>query len=84
MQRESKKSNFQFVGWYVIAYLGACGFVMGKVVIPALFILWLFCGWAATRLVVDAFVLGDESAKATATVAGFVGVLGAISLLSLI
>lgn len=81
--RESK-SNFQFVGWYAIAYLAACSFVMGKIVLPAIFILWLFCGWKVMSFISDTFVIGDESVKTTVTIAGFAGVLGVVSLLSLL
>ena len=81
---EYKKSNVQFIGWFVVIYVTMCALILDKILLPILFVLWVICGWATTRWCVDTFVIGGESVKLTSTIAVFFGVLGLISLLGLL
>lgn len=81
-KKEKGKDHFQLIGWYIIAYLIFCMFTLNQFVMPLAFVLWAFLGWSATRRVVDLFVVGDETVKKITTIAGFIGVLGLISLIS--
>jgi hypothetical protein len=78
------KGNSQFIGIYFISYTILCGLIMGKILTPIAFFLWLFVGWRISRFVSDMFVVGGETAKTSACIAIYLFGLSVISFLGFI
>jgi uncharacterized oligopeptide transporter (OPT) family protein len=78
------KNNSQFIGVYFVSYVVLCGLIMGKILTPIAFFLWLFIGWGISRFLSDMFVVGSDVAKTSACAAIYLSGLSAISFLRFI
>jgi hypothetical protein len=74
-------SNSGFLGTLFCSYVIICSMILGQVLTPILFILWLFIGWVPSRYISDFFILGSETVKTSFTLFLYFGVAGTITLL---
>lgn len=83
-QKIEQKQTNSFWGWFFMSYVGICWMYKSSIFIPILLFLWFINGWNITKFISDSFILGSNSLKTCFTVFGFFGVLGSLSLISMI
>jgi hypothetical protein len=83
-QKTEEKNSNSFWGWLFISYLSICWLYTSSIFIPALFFLWALNGWGISKFISHNYILGSDSVKNSFTVFGFFGVLGSLSLISVI